>query len=88
MVWNRRCSRAALRLLLQPTGRGSYDSGFYLGVLKKHWLGGRNGEVLYAAAPDVCARMGAATDMHTFMVAAAERPTATEPRTGTPAPPP
>ena len=26
-----------------------YDAGYYLSVLKRHWLGGRNGEVLRAA---------------------------------------
>ena len=48
-----------------------YDSKFYIGVLKKHWLEGANGAVLRAAAPDVCRRMADAPDMHSFMVAAA-----------------
>ena len=48
-----------------------YDAGYYLSVLKRHWLGGANGELLRAAAPEVCARMEQAADMHTFMSAAA-----------------
>jgi pimeloyl-ACP methyl ester carboxylesterase len=48
-----------------------YDSAFYIGVLKEHWLGGENGEMLRAAAPDVCRRMAAAANMHEFVVAAA-----------------
>jgi predicted alpha/beta-fold hydrolase len=47
-----------------------YDSAFYIGVLKRHWLGGRNGEVLRAAAPDLCARLESVENMHSFMVAA------------------
>lgn len=47
-----------------------YDSGFYIGVLKKHWLSGTNGEVLRAAAPELHKRMADAPDMHAFMVAA------------------
>ena len=48
-----------------------YDAGFYISVLKKHWLGGENGRVLRQASPELCARMAAAPDMHSFMVAAA-----------------
>lgn len=48
-----------------------YDGAYYMGVLKKHWLGGANGEVLEAASPETCERMRAAPDMHSFMVACA-----------------
>ena len=47
-----------------------YDSGFYIGVLKKHWLEGPNGDVLRRARPEVCELMANAPDMHSFMVAA------------------
>ena len=47
-----------------------YDAAFYVKVLKKHWLEGRNGEVLRAASAPVCERMAQAADMHAFMVAA------------------
>jgi len=47
-----------------------YDCGFYLGVLKRHWLGGRNGELLRVRDPEACRRMQSATDMHAFQVAA------------------
>jgi hypothetical protein len=47
-----------------------YDCGFYLGVLKRHWLGGRNGELLRVRNPEACRRMQSATDMHAFQVAA------------------
>ena len=48
-----------------------YDAGYYLGVLKRHWLGGVNGKVLRAADAETCVRMEQAGDMHTFMSAAA-----------------
>ena len=48
-----------------------YDAGYYLSVLKRHWLGGVNGEVLRAADSETCVRMEQAADMHTFMSAAA-----------------
>lgn len=48
-----------------------YDAGFYIGVLKKHWLTGANGELLREAQPELCARMETAPTMHDFMVAAA-----------------
>ena len=44
-----------------------YDAGYYLSVLKRHWLGGVNGEVLRAADTETCVRMEQAADMHTFM---------------------
>lgn len=47
-----------------------YDGTFYLGVLKKHWLGGANGEILRAHDSQACERMERASDMHSFMVAA------------------
>lgn len=47
-----------------------YDGGFYLGVLKRHWLGGRNGDLLRVRDPEACRRMQSATDMHAFQVAA------------------
>lgn len=47
-----------------------YDAAFYLGVLKKHWLGGANGDVLRAAEPELVRRMAEAPDMHSFMAAA------------------
>eukprot|EP00966_Prymnesium_polylepis_P331045 7386615-Prymnesium_polylepis.1 len=46
-----------------------YDGNFYVNVLKKHWLGGINGEVLRRRAPDAYRRMQAAADMHSFMAA-------------------
>lgn len=48
-----------------------YDGGFYLGVLKKHWLDGANGRTLRATQPHLCDRMAAAENMHEFMAAAA-----------------
>lgn len=48
-----------------------YDSSFYIGVLKKHWLDGANGRMLRAASPVLYDRMATAPDMHSFMVAAA-----------------
>ena len=47
-----------------------YDAGFYIRVLRKHWLEGPNGEVLRAAWPGICERMESAPDMHSFMAAA------------------
>ena len=47
-----------------------YDSAFYIGVLKRHWLRGQNGAVLRRAAPEVCRRMEESRNMHSFMVAA------------------
>mgnify|MGYP001281920933 CR=1 FL=1 len=39
-----------------------YDAGYYLSVLKRHWLGGVNGEVLRAADAETCVRMEQAAD--------------------------
>ena len=48
-----------------------YDSAYYTSrVLKKHWLSGSNGDVLWAAAPELCRRMEQALDMHSFIAAA------------------
>jgi predicted alpha/beta-fold hydrolase len=41
-----------------------YNGGYYMGVLKRHWLTGENGDVLRAASPELFAKMEAAPDMH------------------------
>jgi uncharacterized protein len=47
-----------------------YDGGFYIRVLKRHWLEGENGRVLRAHDAEACRRMAAAPDMHSFMIEA------------------